>query len=290
MESIGDVSHLGGGFDAVPARAPLSTVWATRAARARQLAAEAPHAAEILLTYAELAHLQARVADAVPAPRWLALATSEGGPPRLRLDRLPLDELVPLFADFLAGAADLGTDVMKTDAGALAAAPGGRWLALLGTALAPELDDQAPFHIRAFLQPVATALAAADRRPLETRKGGRCLICGGAASVGALQDLPGAAGSRSLVCATCGTAWRLPRLTCAFCGEDDADQLLVHAAESLPWIRIDECKSCVRYLKIVDLRKRGDAVPLVDDLATVELDLWARGKGLRRVQESLFGL
>ena len=288
MELSGDVSYLG--FDPGPASAPLSTVWATRAARALQLAAEVPHAREILLTYAELAPLQARVANAVPAPRWLALVASEGGPPRLRLDRLPIDELVPLFADFLAGAADLGTDVMKTDAGALSGAPGGRWLALLGTALAPESDDQAPFHIRAFLQPVATALAASDRRPLETRKSGRCAVCGGAAAVGALHDLPGAAGSRSLLCATCGSAWRLPRLTCAFCGEDGPDQLLVHAAESLAWIRLDECKSCMRYLKTVDLRKRGDAVPIVDDLATIELDLWAREQGLRRVQASLFGL
>jgi formate dehydrogenase maturation protein FdhE len=40
----------------------------------------------------------------------------------------------------------------------------------------------------------------------------------------------------------------------------------------------------------VDLRSRGDAVPLVDDLASVELDLWASERGLTRVATNLFGL
>jgi formate dehydrogenase maturation protein FdhE len=64
----------------------------------------------------------------------------------------------------------------------------------------------------------------------------------------------------------------------------------VHVAESRPHVRLDECSSCARYLKTVDLRSRGDAVPLVDDLASVELDLWASERGLTRVEMNLFGL
>jgi formate dehydrogenase maturation protein FdhE len=64
----------------------------------------------------------------------------------------------------------------------------------------------------------------------------------------------------------------------------------VHVAESLRHVRLDECLSCACYLKTVDLRSRGDAVPLVDDLASVELDLWASERGLTRVATNLFGL
>jgi formate dehydrogenase accessory protein FdhE len=269
-----------------------SSVWATRRARALYLTSEAPHAEEILSTYADLLEVQERVARAVPVRRWLALVdAAESGPPRLRLDRLPVDELVPLFIDFLAGAADLGTGVMKADAGALSGSPGATWLGLLGAALTIDgTEEGPPFHVRAFLQPVATTLAAADGGRMGTARGGRCFMCGGAPAVGALQDLPDALGSRSLVCAVCGSAWRLPRLICAHCGEGDPEKLAVHTAESLPWIRLDECKSCGRYVKTMDLRKRGDAVPIVDDLATVELDLWAREQGLTRVQDNLFCL
>lgn len=268
---------------------PLSSIWATRRARALQLAAERPSSAELLFTYAELVGVQGRVAEKVPASLWLALVGAEGGPPRLRLDRLPLEELVPLLADFLAEAGDLGTEVMRTSAEVLSSAPGASWLALLGSALGHSGSEEAPFHVRAFLQPVATALAAADPRPRETARGGRCLVCGGAPVVGAIQDLPEGPGSRSLVCSVCGTSWRLPRVACASCGEDEPDRLVAHVAPSAPWVRIDECKRCRRYVKSVDLRERPDAVPLVDDLATGDHDHWARARGIRRLQENLFG-
>jgi formate dehydrogenase maturation protein FdhE len=43
-------------------------------------------------------------------------------------------------------------------------------------------------------------------------------------------------------------------------------------------------------MKTVDLRKRGDAVPLVDELATVELDLWAQERGLTKMRVNVLGL
>ncbi|HUF77097.1 MAG TPA: formate dehydrogenase accessory protein FdhE [Longimicrobiales bacterium] len=282
------------GFDGTdpglrPVTPPLSSVWATRRARALELVSEAPEAEEILSTYADLVDVQARVAEQVPVRRWLALVSAEGGPPKLRLDRLPVDELVPLFAEFLAGTAQLGHDVLRTDAGALSGTPGANWLVLFGTALASDAsDDDGPFHMRAFLQPVATALAAADGGVVETAKGGRCLVCGAAPVVGSLEGPSERACRRSLICAVCGTAWRLPRPACARCGEDDATKLVMRAASSLPWVHIDVCESCDGYVKVVDQRQRPDAVPIVEDLATFELDLWAREQGLVRVQENLF--
>jgi formate dehydrogenase maturation protein FdhE len=40
----------------------------------------------------------------------------------------------------------------------------------------------------------------------------------------------------------------------------------------------------------VDLRKEGHAVPLVDELAAVELDIWAQERGLTKLRENVLGL
>ena len=277
----------------------MESVWAKRRTRALRLIEEAPHAEELLSTYAVLTELQARVAERVPTRLWGSLVGSpDAATPRLRLERLPLHELPPLFAAFLADAADLGTDVMKAQAGALLSAPPTAWVALFGAAVAgrTEPEEPPPFHVRVFLQPVATALAEASAAPEAT--GGRtdplrmdrCPVCSGRPVVGTLQDVAGALGSRALHCGVCGGSWRVPRLTCAHCGETDATLLAVHAVESLPHVRLDECLSCGRYLKTLDLRSRGGAVPMVDDLASVELDLWALERGLTRVATNLFGL
>jgi FdhE protein len=58
----------------------------------------------------------------------------------------------------------------------------------------------------------------------------------------------------------------------------------------VPHVRLEECGTCRRYLKTVDLRRRGDAVPVVEELATIELDLWAREKGLTKLHTNVFGL
>jgi formate dehydrogenase accessory protein FdhE len=269
---------------------PLSSVWATRRARALDLVSQAPEAEEVLGTYADLVRVQARVAERLPVGRWLALVSAEAGPPKLRLDRLPVDELVPLFSDFLAGTAHLGDDALRTDVGALSGMPGVDWLALLGSALAPDIpDDDGPLHIRAFLQAVATALAAGANHGAETTtKARRCLMCGGAPVVGALGRTPGGKARRSLICAVCGTAWVLPRPACARCGEERANKLALRQAHSLVWVCIEACETCGGYTKTVDRRQRTEAVPIVDDLATVDLDLWALEQGLARIRQNLF--
>jgi FdhE protein len=57
-----------------------------------------------------------------------------------------------------------------------------------------------------------------------------------------------------------------------------------------PHIRVEECQNCKSYLKAIDLREDGLAVPMVDEIASVELDLWADENGLRKLQRNLLGL
>ena len=151
-------------------------------------------------------------------------------------------------------------------------------------------DAGTAFHARAFLEALVTSLAAVDGREMSSWSEGRCFECGAPPGVAVLRDLADALGSRSLVCSLCATEWRFTRLTCPHCGETEADRLLVHTAESVAHVRVDECRTCERYHKTVDLRVQGNAVPVVDELATVELDLWAQDRGLRKVRANVLGL
>ena len=70
----------------------------------------------------------------------------------------------------------------------------------------------------------------------------------------------------------------------------EPDKLEYHIAESWPHLRVEECRTCRVYLKAVDLRIDGSAHPLVDELASVELDLWAHERGLDKLECNLLGL
>jgi FdhE protein len=77
------------------------------------------------------------------------------------------------------------------------------------------------------------------------------------------------------------------RVVCPNCGEEAFDRLPVYTAEDFPHVRIDACDTCRRYLKTIDLTKNGLAVPLVDDIASLPLDLWAGERGYRRLRRNL---
>jgi FdhE protein len=74
---------------------------------------------------------------------------------------------------------------------------------------------------------------------------------------------------------------------CPACGEDDFDSLPVYTADPFEHVRVEACDRCRRYLKSVDLTRDGLAIPQVDDLASLPLDLWAREQGYVRVHANL---
>ena len=59
--------------------------------------------------------------------------------------------------------------------------------------------------------------------------------------------------------------------------------------ELFPHLRIDACETCHRYLVGVDLRRDATAVPVVDELAALPLDLYAKERGLSKVAPNLMG-
>ena len=60
-------------------------------------------------------------------------------------------------------------------------------------------------------------------------------------------------------------------------------------APTFPHLRIDACASCERYLLDVDLGRDPRAVPEVDELAALPLDLYAAERGLSKITPNLMG-
>jgi formate dehydrogenase maturation protein FdhE len=80
-------------------------------------------------------------------------------------------------------------------------------------------------------------------------------------------------------------------MCCPWCGERSGARLPVFAeADVLPHLRADGCESCHRYLITVDLRKEPIAVPLVDELAALPLDLYVQARGFTKIVPNLMGI
>ena len=116
-----------------------------------------------------------------------------------------------------------------------------------------------------------------------------CPFCG-EKPVAAVLRPEGDGGKRFLLCSLCFTEWEFRRLLCPNCGEEDKEKLPIYTAAEMPHVRVEACETCHVYIKAIDLTKNGLAVPVVDELATAALNLWAEEKGYRKVQVNLFGL
>jgi len=252
-----------------------------RIARARALAGRYPAAAEILTFYAQLAAYQRTLLDQAPGPA---------------IDREQLVAAIPSFLAWLEREAPATLAASATDLRRLTSAD---WRDRFDRACAeaPEQsgtdDDIAMFVVEALLQPVAERNAATNPRTDEPRAQSRepraerrCPACGGLPLVGVLRE-EGHGARRALVCARCATEWPFERVCCPGCGERQFETLPVYTAEPFGHIRVEACDLCRRYLKTVDLTKDGLAVAQVDDLASLPLDLWARGEGYVRVRANL---
>ena len=93
------------------------------------------------------------------------------------------------------------------------------------------------------------------------------------------------------LCSRCGATWAHQRMVCAGCGEATASRLPVYSEqERFPHVRVDGCETCRRYLVGIDMRRDAAAVPLVDELAALPLDLYAKEHGLTKVVPNLMGM
>ena len=151
-----------------------------------------------------------------------------------------------------------------------------------------QLAGEYAFFAQALLQPYAEFLAgragsSTDGSPAV------CPFCGSKPQVAVLRP-EGDGGKRSLVCSLCSTEWNFRRVLCPNCGEENKDHLPIFAAPEFDYVRIDACDTCRTYIKAIDLTKNGRAIPMVDELATLSLNLWAQENNYQKLRPNLFGV
>jgi formate dehydrogenase accessory protein FdhE len=264
--------------------------FARRLVRAGRLAIERRPCAEVLTFYADLA---ARQRDLLPNAVLLLRTGVDRGTFATALDIGAVAVLVPPFVDGLRASAP--TRVGETLA-PLACLTPSDWQPVCAdlwrNAGSSDAARSAPevFVAEAVLQPFAEFWAADTTGPSTAGADAtRCRRCGGRAVVGTLREVGHGAG-RGLQCGLCASQWTIPRVVCPACGETRVDALPVFRDGDLPAVRLDACDTCRVYIKTVDLTIDGRLDPIVDDLATPALDLWAEGEGYHRLRPNLLRL
>ncbi len=280
--------------------------WTERRRRAEALGERYPFAREVLTLYAALL-----------GPQEEAFVAAQSDPPDpRRLAGYAADRVFPAVVDatLAAGPAMLARAVRDRVAGGDPVEIVRGWLAG---------EDQPPvdrYLARAASGPVLEALGrAAGEACSGPRDPRHCPVCGGLPQVSyfalSAEDLVTA--RRYLVCARCGAAWPYARLTCAACGESTGSRLSVFAEEGtaevevsgrvvrgaegprrqgpardlrFPHVRIEACETCAHYLLSIDMVRDPAAVPVVDEMAAIPLDLYAVERGLVKVMPNLMGV
>jgi len=226
--------------------------WDRRIARAEKLAGAHPAAAELLKFYAQIARFQKIVYEAI----------EQEAHPNPKLLTRHLEPLLSLVRR-------IGPPALVQAAGEPA-------------------SEAYAFFGRALLQPYTESLARRGYTPLGTSPS-TCPYCGEKPQVGVLRE-EGDGGKRSLICSLCSTEWDFRRVLCPGCGEESLDKLPVYKANEFDYIRVEACDSCHTYIKSVDLTRNGLAVPVVDELATIPLNIWAEENGYTKLQLNLLGM
>ncbi|MGP0071138.1 MAG: formate dehydrogenase accessory protein FdhE [Bryobacteraceae bacterium] len=244
----------------------------TRIARADHLARQHPSAAPLLHFYAELARFQ--------EPIFSEFRSKGETDPRALVDYFP--ELLKLVCrsgtELLVNFAEKRLQTNEARLDLLLAAWEGREV----------LDPPARFYARVLLQPFAEYLASRGNVSA-TGAGPTCPFCNARPVAGVLRG-EGDGGKRWLLCSLCSTEWQYRRVLCPGCGEENKDKLPIYTAAEFPAARVDACDTCHTYLKSIDLTKDGHAIPMVDEIATVALNIWAEEHDYVKLETNLLGM
>lgn len=270
------------------------SVFATRAARLRQLAPDHPMTAYLTLM-AHLADAQQHALSVFSVPaasqERIELAQSHGMPP-LQATGWQRD---PVWRDILRALLDHIASAPGVPAQAIAVATDLKarlnedpdTLEALADALLAEREQDvdcaaAPF-VMAALQVYWTDLACSfDKNQLPVVSPfGVCPTCGslpvaGVVHVGGQQD-----GCRYMGCSLCATEWHLVRVTCSHC-EDTKDIAYHFIEEGSQAIKAESCDHCHTYRKIFYQEKDLYVEPVADDLASLTLDIMMGEEGYAR--------
>jgi FdhE protein len=243
-----------------------------RIARADQLAATHPSATPLLKFYAELARFQKPVFSELQSKSETDLrALLCYFPALVKLVSRTGTELLARFAAENLQSADAQLGLLS------ATWEGGE-----------VLDPAARFYARVLVQPYGEYLAS--RGYIHAKGAGpTCPFCNARPVAGVLRG-EGDGAKRWLLCSLCSTEWEYRRVLCPGCGEENKDRLPIYTAAEFPAARVDACDHCHTYLKSIDLTKDGHAIPIVDEIATVALNIWAEDHDYAKLETNLLGM
>jgi len=257
-----------------------------RIARAEELATRYPFAAEMLRFFVSVARFQ----DESYSCAEKALKDRERGVSFALSFQQPLTAGIgERFPGFLSLVEGIGPGPVAAAARELRNQAADSYRALLSafwTGAGTPLMGDKEFFARAFLQPYAEFIRQRAGKQENGPTPCLCPFCGRRPGVGVLRPL-GDGGQRSLVCSFCLGEWEFRRIVCPGCGEEDHAKLPVYTAEEFEHVRVECCDSCRQYIKTVDLTRNGLADPVVDEIASIPLDLWAQEHGYAKLQVNL---
>ncbi|WP_241050487.1 formate dehydrogenase accessory protein FdhE [Achromobacter xylosoxidans] len=275
----------------LPAR---ESVFATRAARLRQLAVDSP-VADYLLLMARLVDAQQnalRGCNAPPASEdRIALAQAHGMPP-LQAVGWPRDplwrDILRQLVDEVAGGQDVPAEALEVCAALRRALDEDtESLEDLAEAVLSEqhrgVDGAAAPFVMAALQVYWTDLASRfDEKQLPVASPfGVCPVCASLPVASVVRVGGQFEGYRYLCCSLCATQWHMVRVKCSHC--EDVESVAYQAIEGrAPAIKAETCDRCHTYRKIFYQDKDLNVEPVADDLASLMLDVLVGEAGYSR--------
>jgi formate dehydrogenase maturation protein FdhE len=229
--------------------------WQQRALRARFLADGFAASREILTFYAGLAEWQGSVAPALSS-----------------FKKVP--NVIPSLLDYVrrSGPPALARVARDFDVAAFDKLLRDYWEVQASLSMAD-------FFVRAALQPYAANLP----------EGLECPWCSQPPQAGCLKR-QGDGLAFELVCALCLRHRSFPRTQCPGCNASSESTIANFSATEYPHMRLLACDTCKGYLLVVDLERDLAAIPEVDELAALPLDIWAVQNGYHKLQPNLAGV
>ncbi len=106
---------------------------------------------------------------------------------------------------------------------------------------------------------------------------GHCPYCGSGALYSYLKDK---VGNRVNACSLCLGIYRVPRIQCPYCLEEEQKKLSYFTSDTDSKIEVCLCKTCKKYIKIEDQKEREEFTPnpLLDDFKSITMDILATEK------------
>ena len=263
--------------------------WDARIERAAHLTGEYPFAKEALVFFQAVSKAQAQIYAGMET----RLQDHLGSPELLR-DSFPPEEVCCQFPTFLSSLESASPEPLAHAARTLQQRSIEEWRSLFdscwqSSSQETSFGDSATALGRMFLQPIAEFFAEHRAPHSNGQVPSACPYCFERPTVGVLRP-EGDGGKRFLICSMCATEWHCGRILCPACGEQNVEKLAVYTTDQFQHVRIEACDTCRYYIKTVDLTKTGRAVPVVDELATIPLNLWASDHGYKKIQTNLLGL